>query len=84
MMLSVYESPQADMGYDIADYMRIYAPYGNMHDVERLIHELHLRNMKLIMDLVVNHTSDQHPWFLESRSSVFSPKRDWYIWKKAG
>ncbi|KAK4197141.1 family 13 putative glycoside hydrolase [Triangularia verruculosa] len=78
----IYDSPQVDNGYDIADYKKIYPPYGTLGDVDRLIHELGSRGMKLVMDLVVNHTSDQHPWFLESRSSKTNPKRDWYIWKK--
>ncbi|KAL2354107.1 glycoside hydrolase superfamily [Cryomyces antarcticus] len=78
----IYKSPQADMGYDISDYKDIDPMYGTLEDVDRLIHELKKRNMKLMMDLVVNHTSDQHAWFLESRSSLDNPKRDWYIWKK--
>ncbi|KAK1831666.1 glycoside hydrolase family 13 protein, partial [Podospora conica] len=78
----IYESPMADMGYDISNYQKIHAPYGDMDDVDRLIRELKARDMKLIMDLVVNHTSNQHAWFLESRSSTTNPKRDWYIWKK--
>ncbi|KAH7113107.1 glycoside hydrolase family 13 protein [Dactylonectria estremocensis] len=78
----VYESPQVDMGYDIADYRSIHRPYGTLKDVENLITGLHERGMKLVMDLVVNHTSDQHAWFQESMSSLNSSKRDWYIWKK--
>ncbi|KAK3393968.1 glycoside hydrolase superfamily [Podospora didyma] len=78
----IYDSPQADMGYDISNYKSIFPPYGTLEDVDRLIQELHKRGMKLVMDLVVNHTSEQHPWFLESRSSLDNPKRDWYIWKK--
>ena len=70
------------MGYDISDYRKIHEPYGTVEDVEKLISELKKRSIKLLMDLVVNHTSDQHPWFLESRSSRASPKRDWYIWRK--
>lgn len=69
------------MGYDISDYKDIHEPYGTVADVEQLIAELHKRDMKLVLDLVVNHTSNEHPWFLESRSSKTSPKRDWYIWK---
>lgn len=65
-----------------SNYQKIHAPYGDMDDVDRLIRELKIRDMKLIMDLVVNHTSNQHAWFLESRSSTTNPKRDWYIWKK--
>ncbi|KAK4454695.1 glycoside hydrolase superfamily [Podospora aff. communis PSN243] len=78
----IYDSPQADMGYDISNYKSIYPPYGTLEDVDRLIRELSARDMKLVMDLVVNHTSNQHAWFLESRASVDNPKRDWYIWKK--
>ncbi|MFC4557297.1 alpha-glucosidase [Virgibacillus kekensis] len=77
----VYDSPQADNGYDIRDYRNIYKDYGTMEDIERLLDELHSRNMKLVMDLVVNHTSDEHHWFIESRSSKDSPYRDYYIWK---
>ncbi|KAI2732554.1 CAZyme family GH13 [Penicillium roqueforti] len=78
----VFKSPQVDMGYDISDYYSIHAPYGTVEDVDDLILKLHERKMKLVMDLVVNHTSDQHEWFREARSSVDSPYRDWYIWKK--
>lgn len=77
----IFKSPQVDMGYDISDYKDIHAPYGTVADVEELIAELHKRDMKLVLDLVVNHTSDEHPWFLESRSSKSSPKRDWFFWK---
>jgi oligo-1,6-glucosidase len=70
------------MGYDISNYKSIYPPYGTLEDVDRLIRELSARDMKLVMDLVVNHTSNEHAWFLESRSSLDNPKRDWYIWKK--
>ncbi len=76
-----YESPDFDNGYDISDYYQIMDKAGDMATWERLLTEVHKRGMKLIMDLVVNHTSDQHPWFLESRSSKDNPKRDWYIWK---
>ncbi|KAI5204054.1 glycoside hydrolase [Aureobasidium subglaciale] len=79
----IYKSPQADMGYDIADYKDIDPVYGSLEDVDNLISELKKRDMKLMMDLVVNHTSDQHAWFLDSRSSKQSSKRDWYIWKPA-
>ncbi|KAK3301622.1 glycoside hydrolase superfamily [Chaetomium strumarium] len=73
--------PQVDMGYDISDYEKVYPPYGTVKDMEDLIAACHERGMKLILDLVVNHTSDQHAWFKESRSSKDNPKRDWYIWK---
>ncbi|KAF2854757.1 glycoside hydrolase family 13 protein [Plenodomus tracheiphilus IPT5] len=79
----MYDSPQVDMGYDIRNYEDVYAPYGTMQDMERLISETHDRGMRIILDLVVNHTSDQHKWFLESRSSKDNPKRDWYIWRPA-
>lgn len=76
-----YESPDCDNGYDISDYYGIMSKAGNMDTWERLLEEVHKHDMRLIMDLVVNHTSDQHPWFLESKSSKDNPKRDWYIWK---
>ncbi|GAB2699177.1 oligo-1,6-glucosidase [Paenibacillus thermoaerophilus] len=79
----VYESPDKDNGYDISDYEAIMPKAGTMEVWERLLSEVHARGMKLIMDLVVNHTSDRHPWFLESRSSRDNPKRNWYIWKDA-
>ncbi|KAI2633521.1 glycoside hydrolase family 13 protein [Hypomontagnella submonticulosa] len=79
----VFESPQADMGYDVSDYQKVYAPYGTVDDVDALIEACHSRGMKLILDLVVNHTSVEHEWFKESRSSKTNPKRDWYIWKPA-
>ncbi len=77
-----YESPDKDNGYDISNYYGIMEKAGNMEVFETLIEEIHRREMKVIMDLVVNHTSDQHPWFLESKSSLDNPKRDWYIWKE--
>ncbi|KAL6708768.1 hypothetical protein ACN47E_002464 [Coniothyrium glycines] len=79
----MFDSPQVDMGYDIRNYEDVYAPYGTMQDMERLIDETHARGMRIILDLVINHTSDQHKWFLESRSSKHNPKRDWYIWRPA-
>lgn len=79
----MYESPQIDMGYDISDYQSVYAPYGTVEDMDSLIAECHKRGLRIILDLVVNHTSDQHKWFQESRSSKTNPKRDWYIWKPA-
>ncbi|KAJ9644525.1 hypothetical protein H2199_003488 [Coniosporium tulheliwenetii] len=77
----IYKSPQADMGYDISDYNDIDHRYGTLEDVDHLIAELKKRGMKLMMDLVVNHTSEEHAWFLESRSSKDNPKRDWYMWR---
>ncbi|CAG9955572.1 unnamed protein product [Clonostachys rosea f. rosea IK726] len=79
----VYDSPQVDMGYDISNYEAIYPPYGNVDDMESLIRETHARGMRVMMDLVINHTSDQHAWFKEARSSRDNPKRDWYIWRPA-
>lgn len=79
----MFDSPQIDMGYDISNYESVYAPYGRVEDVEELIEACHRNHMKLILDLVVNHTSDQHAWFKESRSSKDNPKRDWYFWRPA-
>lgn len=78
----ICKSPQADMGYDIADYKQIDHRYGNWEDVDELISELKKRGMKLMVDLVVNHTSNEHPWFLESQGSRDNARRDWYIWRK--
>ncbi len=77
----VYRSPNHDNGYDISDYCDIMPEFGTMRDWEALRDGLHNRGMKLVMDLVVNHTSDEHPWFVESRSSTASPYRDYYIWR---
>ena len=77
----IYRSPQADNGYDISDYQDIDPVFGTLEDFDRLLAAVHERGMKLLMDLVVNHTSDEHPWFVESRSSLDSPKRDWYWWR---
>jgi glycosidase len=79
----VLDSPQVDMGYDICNYKDIYAPYGTMADHDALIKGLHDRGMKYVLDLVVNHTSNEHPWFKESRSSKDNKYRDWYIWRPA-
>lgn len=76
----VYQSPNDDNGYDISDYQAIMAEFGTMEDFDLLLAEVHQRGMKLIMDLVINHTSDEHPWFIESRSSTDNPYRDYYIW----
>ncbi|EGW34728.1 alpha-glucosidase maltase [Spathaspora passalidarum NRRL Y-27907] len=78
----MYDSPQDDMGYDISDYQNIYPKYGTLEDMQNLIDGCHERDMKIICDLVINHTSSQHAWFKESRSSKTNAKRDWYIWKK--
>ncbi|WP_203340782.1 alpha-amylase family glycosyl hydrolase [Planococcus beijingensis] len=77
----MYKSPNVDNGYDISDYQAIMEEMGTMEDFERLLEEVHKRGMRLIIDLVINHTSDQHPWFVESRSSKDSTKRDWYVWR---
>src|SRR5437899_9882400 len=76
-----YRSPQDDNGYDISDYQDIEPLFGTLADVDELIEQLHARGMKLVIDVVVNHTSDEHPWFVESRSSRDNPKRDWYWWR---
>lgn len=78
-----YPSPQADNGYDVSDYEGVDPLFGTLADVDRLIAELHARGMKLVIDIVVNHTSEEHPWFVESRSNTTNPKRDWYWWRPA-
>ena len=82
-MSPVYTSPMDDNGYDISDYTDIDPLFGTLADLDELIAELHARGMKLVMDLVVNHTSDEHPWFIQSRSGRDNPKRDWYWWRDA-
>lgn len=77
----VYESPNDDNGYDISDYCKIMNEFGTMEDWDELLHEMHKRNMRLMMDLVVNHTSDEHNWFIESRKSKENKYRDYYIWR---
>ncbi|SIR27621.1 oligo-1,6-glucosidase [Peribacillus simplex] len=77
----VYQSPNDDNGYDISDYKSIMTEFGTMADFDRLLKAVHERGMKIMMDLVVNHSSDEHPWFKESRSSKDNPKRDYYVWK---
>jgi oligo-1,6-glucosidase len=77
----VYRSPQDDNGYDISDYRDIDPVFGDLATLDELLDGLHSRDMKLVMDLVVNHTSDEHQWFVESRSSKDNPKRDWYWWR---
>ena len=79
----IYTSPQDDNGYDIADYQDIDPTFGTLADVDELIAQAHARGIRIVMDLVVNHTSDEHPWFVESRSSKDNPKRDWYWWRTA-
>jgi maltose alpha-D-glucosyltransferase/alpha-amylase len=79
-LLPIFASPQRDGGYDISDFYAIQPEYGTVDDMRRLINEAHSRGIRVITDLVVNHTSDQHPWFQEARRSADSPKRDWYVW----
>ena len=77
----IYTSPMKDFGYDISDYCNIDPRFGTLQDFDRLIAEAHKRGIRIIMDLVINHTSSEHPWFKESRSSKESLKRDWYVWR---
>ena len=77
----IYPSPQVDFGYDISDYTAIDPQYGTMADFDHLVAEAKKRGIRVIMDLVLNHTSDKHPWFVESQSSRDNPKRDWYVWR---
>ncbi|MBX5482183.1 MAG: maltose alpha-D-glucosyltransferase [Myxococcaceae bacterium] len=79
-LLPMYPSPLRDDGYDIADYYNIHPDYGTLKDFERLVNETHRRGMRILTELVINHTSDQHPWFQESRRDPRSPRRDWYVW----
>ncbi len=78
-----YPSPMADFGYDISDYCDVDPLFGDLATFDSLVAEAHRRGIKVIIDYVPNHTSDQHPWFIESRSSRDKPKRDWYIWRDA-
>ncbi len=78
-----FPSPMADFGYDVSDHQDVDPTFGKLADLERLINLLHERNIKIVIDFVAAHTSDQHPWFIESRSSKSNPKRNWYIWKEA-
>jgi alpha-glucosidase len=77
----IYPSPMHDFGYDVADYCNVHPMFGALADFDHLLTETHRRGLKLILDLVPNHTSDEHSWFIESRSSRANPKRDWYIWR---
>jgi alpha-glucosidase len=79
----IYPSPMKDFGYDVADYCGVDPLFGSLEDFDRLVREAHARGLKVILDFVPNHTSDQHPWFLESRASRDNPKRDWYLWRDA-
>lgn len=78
----IFSSPNDDNGYDISDYQDIMADFGTLADFDRLLEEAHKRGLRILLDLVLNHSSDEHPWFLESRSSKTNPKRDWYIWRE--
>ena len=77
----IFPSPMEDFGYDISDYTGIDPLFGTLEDFDALVKAAHGQGLKVILDLVPNHTSDQHPWFIESRSSRENPKRDWYIWR---
>lgn len=77
-----YPSPMVDLGYDISDYCDVDPLFGSLEDFKNLLANAHARDIRLLVDLVPNHTSDQHPWFLESRKSKDNPKRDWYVWRK--
>jgi maltose alpha-D-glucosyltransferase / alpha-amylase len=79
-LLPFYPSPLRDDGYDIADYTRVHPDYGTLRDFRVFVREAHRRGLRVITELVVNHTSDQHPWFVESRSSRTNPRRNWYVW----
>ena len=78
----IFPSPMADFGYDISNYLGVDSIFGTLDDFDALVAAAHASNLKIILDLVPNHTSDQHPWFIESRSSRDNPKRDWYLWRE--
>jgi alpha-glucosidase len=77
----IYPSPMADFGYDVSNYHDVDPVFGKLADLDRLVSEAHARGIRIVLDMVMNHTSDRHPWFIESRSSRDNPKRDWYIWR---
>ncbi len=77
----IYASPMADFGYDVSDHRALDPIFGTMKDFDRLLDEAHRKGLKVILDYVPNHTSDQHPWFVESQASRRNPKRDWYVWR---
>jgi maltose alpha-D-glucosyltransferase/alpha-amylase len=81
-LLPFYPSPLKDDGYDIAEYTRVHPDYGSLRDFRMFVREAHRRGLRVITELVINHTSDQHPWFVEARSSRSNPKRDWYVWSE--
>ena len=76
-----FPSPMKDFGYDVSDYEGVHPDFGSLATMDRLIAECHRRGIKLLLDYVPNHSSDQHPWFIESKSSRTNPKRDWYVWR---
>jgi alpha-glucosidase len=80
----IFTSPMVDYGYDVSDYRDIHPMFGDLATFDRLLDAAHRRNLRVVLDYVPNHTSDQHPWFIASRSSRHDPKRDWYIWKDPG
>jgi alpha-glucosidase len=80
----IFRSPMADFGYDISDYRDVDPLFGTLDDLDALVKQAHARDLRVILDLVPNHTSDEHPWFVESRASRESPRRDWYIWRDPG
>jgi alpha-glucosidase len=80
----IHPSPLVDFGYDVADYLAVDPRFGSLADFDRLVREAHRRGLRVILDFVPNHTSDRHPWFVESRASRGNPKRDWYIWRDPG
>lgn len=80
----IFPSPMADFGYDVADYTGVDPLFGDLAAFDRLLRAVHARGLKLLLDFVPNHSSDRHPWFIESRASRESPKRDWYIWRDPG
>ena len=79
----IYQSPMFDFGYDISDYSKIDKDFGTLNDFKELLTEAHKRGIRIILDLIMNHTSHLHKWFIESSSSLTNPKRDWYIWRKS-
>ncbi len=78
----IYPSPMVDFGYDVADYLNVDPSFGTLAELDELITKAHQKNIRIILDLVLNHTSDKHPWFTESKASIASPRRNWYVWKK--
>lgn len=81
LLTPFYTSPMVDYGYDVSDHCAVDSKFGTLQDFDELVAEVHKRDIKIMVDIIPNHTSDQHPWFLESRSSRNNPKRDWYIWR---